>query len=235
MPYDFEEHWHEVILPLPEVERPIVFILRQLGAEGRPELDAIPEDEREALFFSLSTNVVRAEYHRQRFHQLWKSARARWSTYSGRVYADSVAKFIAFESAAALSAYRGVVDEVLYIGGRRNRHAQTNVDQWTTRNALSATHAAYAMPEAALFRGAASEWLEELTEYRNALVHRGTKIVVLGYFPSGVIIGRGFRSREQRDARSRLSVNSATEPPPPVEVRGRCATRKHRSEACRWL
>src|SRR5437868_5462751 len=103
---------------LPLVDTPRARMVRLLGMDGSPTLQALAVDERETLLFSLTLTLGRALYHRLRFRQIVDLLAARRAETRGTVTWDTFAAYALFEAAAALGAVRLSVDEIIFIAAR---------------------------------------------------------------------------------------------------------------------
>ena len=178
-------------VPMPDgVPNDDPFVLRMLRAlgDGTPELATIPKDEREVLMQALTAATTRALYRRHRFDHLLAASQSRWDMFGGQVFGDMLAKFVLFEATDALTAASTVVDEILYIAARRAGESQERADEWTATRALNANLSKttrFDVPEVRALQGAYRDWVEELRDYRNAMVHRGWREQIHTYFPVG--------------------------------------------------
>jgi hypothetical protein len=161
---------------LPSTWVPEAGILGSLARQGSPQLTGLAPPEREALLGVLLTALWRSTYHRGRFVQYVDAAHARYEHYEGRLFADTVAQAILFETQALLTAIRAIVEGVAYIGGRRAGDDPAAAEERIHRIKRDTN------PEALVLQQHKA-WFEELTAYRNALVHRGVP-EVFGYVPA---------------------------------------------------
>jgi len=152
-------------------------IFGKLEHQGSPQLAMLIPREREMLMAALMNTLWRAAYHRGRFEQYVAAAHARFEHFEGRVMGDSVGQCILFETQALLTAMRAFVEEVLYVGARRAGDSQHAADGRAAQEARGRG----TLPEATVLESHRA-WFVELTDYRNALVHRGTRSQ-FGYVP----------------------------------------------------
>ena len=155
-------------------------IFGTLNHQGSPQLAALVPHEREVLLGALVNTLWRATYHKGRFEQYVDAAYARFEHFQGRVMGDSVAQCILFETQALLAATRAFVEEVLYVGARRAGDPQQAADRRVDRELRGGG----SLAEAVVLENHRA-WFDELTDYRNALVHRGTR-GQFGYVPVAV-------------------------------------------------
>jgi hypothetical protein len=161
-------------------------IFGYLAHNGSRQLALVPPDERLAVLDALGGTLWRAAYHRRRVDQYVDIATARFRELGKRrVCGDSVALGILFEAQAFLVAARAFVEEVMYMGSRRAGASPDKADERATKElALVKKKRPATLPEAVIL-ALHHSWFEELTEYRNALVHRGA-MHPFGFVPRGV-------------------------------------------------
>src|ERR1019366_3618609 len=109
-------------LPAPE-GLPLVDTVRSrqlthLAHDGLPTLKVLEKGERDALFPSLGVTVQATDYHVERFKRVVRSVNARIVNSGALITNDFIVKYAVFEGAAALSAMRTAVDELVYIAAR---------------------------------------------------------------------------------------------------------------------
>ena len=155
-------------------------IFGTIANQGTPALAGLASGEREVVLGSLVNTLWRATYHKGRFEQYVKAAYARFEQFEGRVLGDSVAQCILFETQALLAAVRAFVEEVLYVGARRAGDVPAAIDRRIERDLRGGG----TLPET-LILDRRRAWFDELTDYRNALMHRGT-LGQFGYVPPAV-------------------------------------------------
>jgi hypothetical protein len=170
----------ETKLDLPPTFLAEAAIFGTIANKGTPALAGLASSEREALLGSLVNTLWRATYHKGRFEQYVMAAYARFEQFEGRVVGDSVAQCILFETQALLAAMRAFVEEVLYVGARRAGDGPATADRRSERELRDGG----TLPET-LVLDQRRAWFDELTDYRNALVHRGT-LGQFGYVPPAV-------------------------------------------------
>lgn len=160
-------------------------MIHLLGS-GTAELAGLPEDERAALFTSLSLTLGRADYHQQRFYQVIEALATRRKEAGGAVSMDTFAQYTMFEASAVLGAVRLGIDELIYITARLRGVDSQDIDkQWKAHDVLHARFTArpeYDLPEIRALRCRLA-WYEELNDYRNVLLHRGWRTGIGGYYP----------------------------------------------------
>lgn len=158
----------------------------QLGSSGLPVLNALRTEERDALFTSLAIIVRTADYHTKRFNGLLAAVNERRKTANALITYDFTVEYAVFEAAAALSAIRSAVDEIIFIAARLAGIAGKDIKQnWKTSNVMtagfdSAPH--FNLPEVNALR-VRLKWYDDLNDYRNAYRHRGCRDTVAAYFP----------------------------------------------------
>ena len=112
----------------------------QLGSSGLPTLDALGASEREALFTSLAVMVKTADYHVKRFHRLLVAINGRRAKGNALITYDFSVEYAVFEAAAALSAMRSAVDEIIFIAARASGVSAPELKEkkWQTNNVMLA-------------------------------------------------------------------------------------------------
>jgi hypothetical protein len=160
--------------------------LVQLGSSGLPVLNALGAKERDALFTSLAIMVKTADYHVKRFNSLLAAVNERRKTANALITCDFTVEYAVFEGAAALSAIRSAVDEIIFIGARLTGVSGKDIkDNWKTSKLMQAgfdkaPH--FNVPEVNALR-VRFAWYDDLNEYRNAYRHRGCRDTMAAYFP----------------------------------------------------
>lgn len=167
------------LLDLPPTFSAEAAILGTIANVGTPQVASFPAVERRAVFGGLLNTLWCATYHKGRFEQYVAAAYRHFEIFAGRAIGDAVGKAILFETQALLTAIRAFVEEVMYVAGRRASRTQDEADRRIPEE-LKATGT---LAETAVLNRHRA-WFEELTEYRNALVHRGT-LDQFGYAPVG--------------------------------------------------
>jgi hypothetical protein len=158
----------------------------QLGSQGLPVLNALGAEERDALFTSLAIVVRTADYHVKRFNRLIAAIDERRKTANALITCDFTVEYAVFEAAAALSAIRSAVDEIIFIAARlAGVPAKEIKDKWKTSNVMLAGFAGaphFNVPEVRALR-VRFDWYDDLNEYRNAYRHRGCRDTLAPFFP----------------------------------------------------
>src|ERR1019366_1419660 len=109
----------KTMLDLPSTYVPEAAIFGSLAVKGSRQLAGLATQERETLLGVLLTALWRSSYHRGRFLQCVDAAHARFEHYEDRLFADTVAQAILFETQALFAAMHTIVDSVANVGGRR--------------------------------------------------------------------------------------------------------------------
>jgi hypothetical protein len=185
----------------PHVDDPVAALFRILGQlGGRSEfegdryngfdatrLSQMARPEREALLVSLSTTVSRATYHYQRhLFLVERLVERRGATGFGRGH-DDLTRFAVIEAASMLGAIRGAVDEMVFIGARRHGASGDDDDGWRPYPLITcrALVGDKDIEDLRVLRQYEA-WFRELNDYRNALVHRGSRQTTgTGYYLAG--------------------------------------------------
>jgi hypothetical protein len=173
---------------LPLVDTPRARMVRLLGMDGSPALQALAVDERETLLFSLTLTLGRGLYHRLRFRQIVDLLAARRAETTGTVTWDTFAAYALFEAAAALGAVRLSVDEIIFITARlRGIDPPEIYKRWSANDVMTTDFAKrpdFNVPEVVALR-TEKDWYDEMNDYRNVLHHRGWRGDTGGYYPLG--------------------------------------------------
>jgi hypothetical protein len=156
----------KTMLDLPSTYVPETAIFGLLAVKGSPQLAGLATQEREALLGLLLTALWRSNYHRGRFLQCVDAAHARFEHYEDRLFADTVAQAILFETQALFAAMHTIVEGVAYVGGRRAGDAPAAAEGRIHRIKTDK------IPEGVALQKHV-DWYGVLTDYRNAFVHRG--------------------------------------------------------------
>lgn len=172
----------QTLLDLPSTYLAEAGIFSFIGNFGTPPVARLPERERHRLFSGLTSTLHRATYHKGRIDQYVTVAGARFTHHEGRAFGDSAAMCVLFEAPALLSAARSFVEEVIYVGARLAGGPPPDAH----RRAEKELKGGGSLPERKIL-GRHLAWFEELTEYRNALVHRGM-MGRFGYAPVGATV-----------------------------------------------
>ena len=160
--------------------------LAQLGSTGLPTLSVLGAKERDALFTSLAIIARTADYHVKRFNSLLAAVNQRRKAANALITYDFTVEYAVFEAAAALSAIRSAVDEIIFIAARLSGVSAKDIKEtWKTSNVMQtefgkAPH--FNVPEVTALRGRVN-WYDDLNEYRNAYRHRGCRDTIAAYFP----------------------------------------------------
>jgi hypothetical protein len=174
---------------LPDVDTARARMIRQVAqAPAHPAVSSLDPVEREALFFSLSLTLARADYHRQRFLQIGKLLEQRRVQTGGVASFDTLSKYALFEASACLGAVRVGIDEIIFITARLRAVTSNDIRQgWTAHRVVTTpftTSPEFDVPEIRALRCRQS-WYEEMNAYRNVLFHRGWRFPSGAYFPVG--------------------------------------------------
>ncbi len=145
------------------------------AAAGAAPLAAIPDDERAALFESMTKTLRRSEYHWLRFLGFLSELPTRRAQMPGHVFWDEFVEFLYFEVQAFAGAARTVLDELVYIVARAHGVAPKEARRppWDTSRLMT-----QALPiecqhsEVNLLR-TMLPWFERLNAYRNSFFHHG--------------------------------------------------------------
>ncbi len=163
--------------------------IAQLGSGGLPVLNALGTEERDALFTSLSIMVKTADYHMKRFNSLIAAINDRRKKANALIIHDFVVEYAVFEGAAALSAMRTAVDEVVFIAARLSGTSAVELKEkkrwWDTTNVLLTGFdkaPEFKLPAVVSLRNRLA-WYHELNDYRNAYRHKGCRDTLGAYFP----------------------------------------------------
>jgi hypothetical protein len=160
--------------------------LVQLGSTGLPRLNVLGAKERDALFTSLAIMVRTADYHVKRFDSLLAAVNLRRKAANALITYDFTVEYAVFEAAAALSAIRSAVDEIIFVAARLSGVSAKDIkDSWKTSNVMQTDFAKaphFNVPEVNALR-LRFNWYDDLNEYRNAYRHRGCRDTIAAYFP----------------------------------------------------
>lgn len=171
-------------------------------AADNPLFSPIPEDERAALFDSLTKTFRRSEYHRQRFEELRSALDARRAGLPGEVFWDEFVETLYFELQAFCGAARMVLDELVYIVARRHGVAPKRAKRrpWETAELFQKpVPAECQVAEVELMRQK-TDWFELLNSYRNSFFHHGWR------HGSGHFSGNDARSAARNPAANAMLV-----------------------------
>ena len=109
-------------------------------------------DEVQQEMITLASTLARATYHRRQFAWTVSEARSRYEAHKPQIVFDQIAKYVAFEAAAFLSAARSFIDGVFHVARRRAGVALEDVEDTPLWQALTNPKSdAYALPEIAVF------------------------------------------------------------------------------------
>jgi hypothetical protein len=131
--------------------------LAQLGSTGLPTLSVLGAKERDALFTSLAIIARTADYHVKRFNSLLAAVNQRRKAANALITYDFTVEYAVFEAAAALSAIRSAVDEIIFIAARLSGVSAKDIKEtWKTSNVMQtefgkAPH--FNVPEVTALRG----------------------------------------------------------------------------------
>jgi hypothetical protein len=172
---------------LPTVDTVRARQIAHLGVSGLPVLNALNSDERDALFASLSVMVKTTDYHAKRFDRLVANVNERRKKGNALITHDFSVEYAIFEAAAALSAMRSAVDEIIFIAARVSGVPAPELKEkkWQTNNVMLTGFdkaPEFKMPAVEVLR-ARLAWYQELNDYRNVYRHRGCRDTLAAYFP----------------------------------------------------
>ena len=90
-----------------------------------------------------------------------------------------------YEAASMLAAANSIVEEVVFLAARRAGQSEVLADRWKTYAEARVRRDGPLVPEVVLLR-ARDAWFRQLSDYRNALTHRGSiPVGGFGYYPPG--------------------------------------------------
>lgn len=143
--------------------------------EDSPSLAGLLEDERQLVLASLSTTVLRADYHLRRFRSIRAELDNRRELAPGDVFWDGLGRFLHFELQAFTAAARTALDELVYLIARIHGAGSKKArgEPWATNDLFTQELSpACDVPEVRILRKYA-DWYDWLNAYRNASFHHG--------------------------------------------------------------
>lgn len=169
----------------PFVDTPLAGMFREWEvAPGGP----IPAEEHATLLVSLATTITRATYHYRRFGFILGLLDERRHI-SGHASGDTLGHFAVFEASSMLGAVRGAIDEIVYFAARLSGVAEVDADRWAAYRLVTQVPPAHQLVPAVLVLRARSAWFLEINDYRNALIHRGSRNPIgTGYYPRNDVL-----------------------------------------------
>jgi hypothetical protein len=99
-------------------------------------LTVLGAKERDALFTSLAIIVRTADYHVKRFDGLLASVNQRRRAANALITCDLTVEYAVFEAAAALTAIRSAVDEIIFIAARLSGVSRRRVSSRSCASAV---------------------------------------------------------------------------------------------------